>query len=78
MTKIEYQRQTIKSLIAEIVEELPTPLLSMVLVYQRTIQAAIDKLTEEQIEHIVTQAKVIIAKVEGADYEQGIELHPDK
>ena len=67
--KLEQQKQSIKNLIASMVESLPLPVLTMITCYRGTIDKAVDNLTEEQIAFVINEAKKLIATLECDDGE---------
>ena len=62
--KLDRQKTAIKNLIASMIEGLPLPILTMITCYRGTINTAIDNLTEEQLDKVITEAKNLINAIE--------------
>lgn len=48
-------------------QNLPLPILTMISCYRGTIDAAVDNLTAEQLDHVIVQAKEILKAIECED-----------
>ena len=64
-SKLERQKAAIKNLIQSMLQSLPPTIQMMISCYRGMIDTAVDRLTEEQLDDVIRQAKDIINVIEG-------------
>lgn len=63
-TRLNRQKEAIRQLVKQMINNLPTMAQTMIMCYRGTIDSMIDNLTSEQIEHVLTEAKAVIHALE--------------
>lgn len=71
----QLKKQRLKSLILELLNEVPPPIGTMIALYRSSVMSLVDGLTDEQVDTIISKAKELISFVEGGGTDADTETH---